>query len=109
MQSIDTIFDSDGDSSVQSVIQRSGSIYFMEVQNPNTVDAYIQLFDAVTTDVSVGSTTPKQSFIVPAQGAMDKQWRRGLKFNPAICYACTLGATNDSDPTTGLIVNIGYL
>ena len=48
MQSIDTIFDSDGDSSVQSVIQRSGSIYFMEVQNPNPVDAYIQLFDAVT-------------------------------------------------------------
>ena len=107
MQSIDTIFDSDGDNSAQSVIQRSGSIYFMEVQNPNTVDAYIQLFDAVTTDVSVG--TPKQSFIVPAQGAMDKQWRRGLKFNTAICYACTLGATNDSDPTTGLIVNIGYL
>jgi hypothetical protein len=109
MQSIDTIFDSDGDYSAQSVIQRSGSIYFMEVQNPNTVDAYIQLFDVVTTGVTVGSTTPKQSFIVPAQGAMDKQWRRGLKFNTAISYACTTEATNGVDPTTGLTVNIGYL
>ena len=109
MQSIDTIFDSDGDNTAQSVIQRSGSVYFMEVQNSNSSDAYIQLFDVATGSVTVGTTAPKQSFLVPAQGAMDKQWRRGLKFNTAICYACTLGATNDSDPTTGLIVNIGYL
>ena len=109
MQSIDTIFDSDGDYSAQSVIQRSGSVYFMEVQNSNTADAYIQLFDVATGSVTVGTTTPKQSFIVPAQGAMDKQWRRGLKFNTAISYACTTGATNGTDPTTGLTVNIGYL
>ena len=78
----------------------------MEVSNPNTVDAFVQLFDVAAASVVVGTTTPKLSFIVPASGAMDKEWGRGIQFNAALTYACTTTATGSGDPTTGLIVNL---
>lgn len=105
-------FDSDGDNSVQSVKTVAGRIHAIEVSNPNAADAFLQLFDLATGDVTVGTTTPILSLIVPAgdatlDGAMDKNWgEEGLDFQTAITYACTTTATGNGDPSTGLIVNI---
>lgn len=106
-------FDSDGDNTAQSIKGGSGGLHFLEVQNPNTSDAYIQLFDDETGDVTVGSTTPVLSLFVPAgdgtsDGAMDKMFPFPIKFKTAITYACTTTATGAGDPSTGLVVNAAY-
>ena len=102
-------FDGDGDNTAQVMKASGGYLSFLEVQNPNATNAYIQLFDALAANVTVGTTTPAMSLLVPAGGAMDKMWDRPLKFETAITYACTTTATGSGDPTTGLIVDGGYI
>lgn len=107
-------FDSDGDNTAQTIKAGPGWLYMLEVSNPNTADAFIQLFDALAADVTVGTTTPKHSFLVPAgasatqRGAMDRVWVEGLAFETGITYACTTTPTGNGDPTTGLTVNANY-
>jgi hypothetical protein len=103
-------FDSDGDNTATAMKTSEGELYSLEVSNPNSSDAYIQLFDATASDVTVGTTTPSLSFLVPAgdgtlDGGMDKFWPNGVIFDTAITYACTTTATGSSDPSTGLVVN----
>lgn len=110
-----TLFDSDGDNTNQVVKSNPGRIYNVEVSNINNADAFLQLFDALTANVTVGTTAPKLSFLVPKgntvdYGAMEKQFGDSpLEFGVGIIYACTTTATGNGDPTTGLIVNIVYI
>ena len=60
------LFDADGDNSAQQVKSSAGAVYAIEVSNPNAADAYLQLFDVANASVTVGTTTPNLSFLVPA-------------------------------------------
>lgn len=107
------LFDSDGDNSAQACRTSSGWIDYIHVINSNAVDTYLQLFDAAIGDVTVGSTTPTLSLLIPAgdgasAGAFEQGFVTPLRFKTAITYACTTGATNGTDPTTGLTVNIQH-
>lgn len=108
------LFDSDGDNTAQVVKAAAGKLYGLEVSNPNAVDAWIQLFDVAVGYVTVGTTTPNQSYLVPAgngvqDGGMDKTFVIPLNFVAAITYACTTTPTGNGDPTTGLVVNAWYV
>lgn len=101
-------FDADGDNSAQTMKGSAGNLYTLEISNPNDIDCYIQFFDE-SGSITVGTTTPKQSFLVPANGAMDKSFVVPIAFANSIKYACTTTATGSTDPTTGLVVNGGYI
>jgi len=111
----DTLFDSDGDNTNQQIKASGGRLFGMEISNPNSVDAYLQLFDAASADITVGTTTPKQSYLIPAgdgtlDGAFDitftPDW---MHFHTAIFYACTTTATGNGDPSTGLVCNFWFI
>lgn len=109
----DTLFDPDGDNTAQVVKAGGGTLWVLEVSNPNAEDAYLQLYDLAAGDVTVGTTTPKQSYLVPAgdgtrDGAFDRVFPIGMLFRTAITYACTTTPTGNGDPTTGLVVNALY-
>ena len=110
-----TLFDSDGDNTAQACRTSGGILKKIHIINPNSTDAFLQLFDAAVADVNVGTTTPKQSYLIPAgngvtYGAYEADFASdGLKFATAITYACTTTATGSGDPTTGLIVNMVYI
>lgn len=111
---LSTLFDSDADNTAQALKASAGRLYFLEVSNPNAADAWVQIFDLATGSVTVGATTPKLSLFVPAgdgtlDGAMDKSWEIGMHFATAITYACTTTPTGSGDPTTGLILNAGFV
>jgi hypothetical protein len=115
MPRYETLFDSDGDNSAQAIKTADGWLYDLEVSNPNTIDAFFQLFDVATGDITVGSTTPRLSFLVPAaasstiRGAFDRSFGPdGLHFLTALSYACTTTPTGNTDPSTGLTVNAIY-
>ena len=111
---VSTLFDADAANSAQAAKTSSGILWGVEVSNPNSADAYLQLFDLATGDVTVGTTTPKLSFLVPGgdgtlDGAMDKSFSDfGIAFNTAITYACATTAAGGSDPSAGLILNLLY-
>lgn len=102
--------DSDGDNTAQAMKTTGGEIHFLHVVNTNAADAYFQLFDAATGDVTVGTTTPMHSFLVPAgngsnAGMYELPPGVVIEFDNAITYACTTTATGNTDPTVGLVVN----
>ena len=103
-------FDADGDNTAQAIKTASGKLWALEVSNPNSADAYLQLFDVATGSVTVGTTVPALSLLVPAgdgtkDGAMDKNFPMSIEFGTAITYACTTTPAGSGDPSTGLIVN----
>lgn len=107
-------FDSDGDNTAQAVKTTRGDIYYINVTNQNTADAYLQLFDAAAGSVSVGTTAPIQSYLIPggdgtnSGGLTQEFYNAPIHFENAITYACTTTATGSTDPTAGLTVNILY-
>jgi hypothetical protein len=103
-------FDSDGDNTAQAARASACHLAYLHVINPNTANAFIQLFDAVVADVTVGVTTPRQSYFVPAEGAFDLPvgGMPGMWFDVALTYACTTTATGSGDPTTGLTVSMVF-
>lgn len=103
-----TLFDADGDNTAQACKTSAGSLYGLHIINSNVADAYLQLFDLAVASVTVGTTTPKQSYIVPAQGAVEMVFSVPLEFLTAITYSCTTTPTGNGDPTTGLTVNLAY-
>ena len=109
-----TLFDGSGDNTAQAAKAVAGQLILLEVSNINIVDGYIQLFDAAAADVTVGTTTPKQSYIVPKgdgtnRGGMTATFApNGMDFQTAITYSCTTTATGGTALTTALVVNIVF-
>jgi len=105
---VDTIFDADGDNTAQAIKASAGNLYKVDVYNSNGTAAFIQLFDVVPGSVTVGTTTPKYVFFIPAGGAASMDLVVPISFSSAITYACTTTATGNGDPTTGLTCSFGY-
>lgn len=100
--------DTNGDNTAQAIKTSDGWLGYLHVANSNTSAAYLQLFDAATSDVTVGTTTPIQSYFIPPNGGWESPWEEPMRFDHAITYACTTEPTGSGAPTTGLLVNARY-
>ena len=103
-------YDETADETVAAMSSESAQLYSLELSNIDAADYFIQLFDLATSDVTLGSTTPTMSFLIPAgdaskRGAMDKFWPGGVIFNTALTYAITTTAGGASGPSTDLVLN----
>jgi len=90
-----------------------------EVENINTdTVVYLQLFDAAATgDVTVGTTTPIQSYQVHIgtgdgnagggleSGVREKYFRDPLRFSLGLVWAVTKDREGNTAPTSNCIVN----
>lgn len=99
-------FDSSVNNADQTMKAGAGTIYALEVSNPNATACYLQLFDHAAP--TVGTTVPVQSLFVPGSGANDKVFPVGLKFATAIHYAGTTTATGSGNPAVALILSAAY-
>lgn len=104
-----TLRDANVDNTAQECKTSDGYLFGYHVQNPNSSDAWLQLYDAESGDVTVGTTTPKLSLVVPASGAIEAFLPDRVRFGTAITYAATTTATGGTDPTTGLVANLFFL
>ena len=110
---LQSLFDSSGDNTAQAAKTSAGTLHYMHIVNSNTAQAFLQLFDVAAADVTVGTTTPKLTFLVPAgdgvnSGGFTELIDGGITFGTAITYACTTAPTTNGNPTTGLTVNLLY-
>ncbi len=76
--------------------------------NADTNIAYIQFFDAVTADVTIGSTTPYFVLPLPAAGGIDSQLNCPKAFRHGIIFAATSTSTGSSAPGANCIVQFDY-
>lgn len=109
-----TLFDASGDNTAQVLYAGAGKVFYIHAINRNTADAYLQFFDLAAADVTVGTTTPKLSFLVPGgngttAGAFEAHFDAApLEFELRVTYACTTTATGGTNPTTALTLNFSY-
>lgn len=105
---LQTLRDADIDNTAQACKTSAGNLYGYHIQNPNSSDAWVQFYNAAAADVTVGTTTPKLSLVVPANGAIEHIGPIPVEFSTAITYAATTTAAGGTDPTTGLVGNLFY-
>ena len=87
----------------------AATLYNLTVFNTTASIAYVQIFNALATNVTVGTTVPTLSFEIPASGTYDLQGTGvGLAFSNGLTVAATTTATGSTAPGTGLVVNAGY-
>lgn len=95
-----------------SVDASPGQIYWYYIGNTNSSACYLQVFDVASGSVTVGTTTPTLSLMIPASsssvGGANSGTFVGLAFSTAISIASTTTRTGSSACTNGLDVNIGY-
>lgn len=85
------------------------NVYGAHVQNPNASDAWVQFYDALSANVTVGTTTPKLSLYVPASGAYDSLHTAfPVNFETAVTIATTTTVGGGTAPGAGLVVQFLY-
>lgn len=82
-----------------------GGYYFA---NPNTVDAFVIVYNVAAASVTVGTTTPKLVFRVPAGAAANVEMLAGIPFDTAMSIAAASTAAGNGAPTTALDVMVYY-
>jgi hypothetical protein len=77
--------------------------------NPDTALAYIQFFDALTADVTIGATTPYFVLPLPAGGGIDSQLVCPKAFHHGIVFAATTTPLGATAPGANCIVQFDYV
>lgn len=96
------------DNSAQTCKAKAGRLYGYHIQNPNASDAWLQFYDVAAGSVTVGTTTPTVSLVVPGSGAIEAFFPIPIQFGTAITYAATTTAAGGTAPTSGLVGNLFY-
>lgn len=87
-------------------------LYGIEVSNPNTVDSFLQIWDAASANITLGVTAPKISYLIPggqsgtARGGFTRSYPHGIDFATAVMFASSTTPTGSSAPGTGLTLNV---
>lgn len=82
-----------------------GQVASISVGNPNAAVSYLQLFDAIAANVTVGTTTPTAVVALPASTPVNLNL--GLKFSTGLVVAATTTPTGSTPPATaGLPVTL---
>ncbi len=108
-------FDGSVSNTVKKIVEGApAELDHLEVSNPAGVDIFLQLFDtAKASDVTLGGTTPNQSYLIPGgsggRGAFDRVFVRPMLFEKGLSYAATTGPENNVAPASALTLNAGFL
>jgi hypothetical protein len=93
----------DLDETEEEVKATAGVLYKLRITNNATSKRYVKLYNATTANVTVGTTTPVDTIVVPLAAASDaiviteSYGTHGLYFSTAITIAATTGlADNDT-------------
>lgn len=87
----------------------AGRVHQYHFGNPNTAVTYVHLYNVAAASVTVGTTTPVETFMVAANAALDGYWVNSLVFSTAISVAVSTSATASTAPTNGCLINLGYV
>jgi hypothetical protein len=92
----------------QQLKSSAGKVGGWFIYNPNSAVAYVILYNSLSANVTVGTTTPLMVLPIPPLTAANLEMVHGINFSTAISAAATSTAAGNGAPTTALDVNIFY-
>ena len=107
----------DLDESEEEVKGSAGQVFTIVAFNRTAAPLYLKLYNATAANVTVGTTTPVMTFVIPANADSDgagfvHSTEIGYAFDTAISAAVTTGVADNDTGAPGAneaIVNIGYM
>lgn len=97
-----------------SVKGSAGQIYWIHAMNQTASPLYFHIYNVASGSVTVGTTTPTLTYVLPTQATTDGAGftlsiPNGIAFSTAITIACATTIGGGSGPATnGCVVNLGY-
>lgn len=83
------------------------TLYSINAGNTNSTGCYLQMWNLAAASVTVGTTAPYSSFLIPANGAgMPVNLPRPIRFGTALTVAATTTRAGSAACTNGLDVNL---
>lgn len=70
--------------------------------------SYLQFFDALTANVTVGTTTPTFVLALPAAGGINSNYVLPKRFRNGVVIACTSAPTTNGAPAADAIITLDY-
>lgn len=84
-------------------------LYGFSLYNPDASFTFVQVFDALEDNVTVGTTASKTTFAVPATSQVTVMFPYPVEFNTGIVVAAATTATGNTAQSTGLLTNLYYV
>jgi hypothetical protein len=112
-----TIFRSlDIDETEEDIKTSAGQVFSISAFNRTAAPLYLKFYNATAASVTVGTTTPVLTFVVPANADSDGAgfiWNNelGFAFATAISVACTTGVADADTGAPGAndcVINVGF-
>lgn len=95
--------------SVTAIKASPGQVGELYCYNPNSIAAFVQVFNTASGSVTLGTTVPLRSYGIPPTAAGGVAMNViGIQFSTAISYAATTTATGASLVSTGLTCNVSF-
>lgn len=106
----------DLDETEEEVKGTAGQIYWIHCMNLSTGKRYLKIYNATAASVTVGTTTPVLTFVIPTQGDTNGTGfvltvPMGIPFDTAITVAATTGLADADTGAPGandVVINLGY-
>jgi hypothetical protein len=93
----------------QQVKGSAASLYGWHIYNPNAAVTYVQIFNALSASVTVGTTAPDMVIGVPANSAVSLNDSLGLNFATGLTIAATTTFNGSTAPATqALVMSLYY-
>lgn len=92
----------------QEVRQGNTMIHGWNIQNPNAAASYVQFFNKLAANVTVGSTVNDYSLLIAANSSVYTDRNRPLNFGTGFTVAATTTEAGSTAPVSALVVNIDY-
>jgi len=106
---LDTIYQAALTNSVVGVKTSTGRLFGWDLSAGGSVAAeYVQIFDLNTTSVTLGTTVPKLSIMIPIASKDEKAFTIPITFATAISVAATATAGGSGAPATTINANWFY-
>lgn len=99
-------------STVQAIKASQGTFGGYFINNPNTADSWLHIYNVASGSVTVGTTNPALTFRIPGQPAnsvgANLEISLGVQFSTAMSMACTTTAGGNGNPSSALEADIFY-
>ena len=77
-------------------------LFGLSMGNVDTaIDHWVHFYNALIADVTVGTTAPLISILVPRLDSVNIEWSRGIIFSTALTWAATTTVGGSTAPTAG--------
>lgn len=94
---------------VVAISAAAGEISLLQCYNPNSSQAYVQIFNVASGSVTLGTTVPTLSVaIAPTSTGGFVQGNPGVTFSTAMSIAASTTATGNTANGTALDCNVAY-